>query len=276
LPPTRQDEPSNLVFYLRHQRGLTAKLYQYALDNIGAPVPVLVDGPYGGINLQKYYDSEQLLVIAGGSGAGWSLPLIERFIRGLLPDDEEKGQPIATDGNVTSSTESFCGGNHSGPLSLRVIVATRDNSSRIWFLRAVSELLSRYPTTASSHVQVQVFVTGEAAEKLNLSSRVPEEAGSSKESSHSADKGVTIRINEEGYEAVVPGKEFEGRPQLPVIVQEEGAKAADAGHSLGVFVCGPTTMLNDVRNSVAEANLKILRGSKSGGVYLHSEHFSWA
>ncbi|KAE8451687.1 hypothetical protein EG329_003144 [Mollisiaceae sp. DMI_Dod_QoI] len=276
LPSTQLEEPSELVFYVRHQGGLTAKLNQYALDNPGASVPVLVDGPYGGINLQKFHDSEQLLVIAGGSGAGWCLPFIERFVRGLLPSDEEKGQLITTDGNATSSIGSFRGGNHSGPLSLRVILATRDISNRIWFLRTVSELLSRYPETASSHIQVQVFVTGEAAEKLDVSSQVPEVPASSKVSSRSTDKGDTIRVKGEGQEAVVPGKEYEGRPKLPLIVQEEGAKVAEAGQSLGVFVCGPTTMLNDVRNSVAEANLKILRGSKSGDVYLHLEHFSWA
>lgn len=240
-------------------------MYQYALDNLSAPVPVLVDGPYGGINLQKYHDSEQLLVIAGGSGAGWCLPFIERFVRGLLPGDEEKGQLVATDG-----------GNHSGPLSLRVILATRDISSRTWFLLTVSKLLSKYPATASSHVQVQVFVTGEAAETLDVSSQAPEELASSKESPQSTDKGDMIRIKGEGHEAVLPGKEYKGRPQLPLIVQEEGAKVAEAGQSLVVFVCGPTTMLNDVRNSVAEANLKLLRGSKSAGVYMHSEHFSWA
>ncbi len=119
-----------------------------------------------------------------------------------------------------------------------------------------------------------MFVTGEAAEKLDLSSQVPDEPASSKEFSRSTDKGDTIRIKGEGHEAVVPGKEYKGRPQLPLIVQEERAKVAEAGQSLGVFVCGPTTMLNDVRNSVAKANLKLLNGS--GSVYLHSEHFSCA
>jgi predicted ferric reductase len=74
----------------------------------------------------------------------------------------------------------------------------------------------------------------------------------------------------------VPSKEFEGRPKLPLIIQEEAAKVVEVGQSLSVFVCGPTTMQNDVRNAVAEENLNILKGSKAGGVYLHSEHFSWA
>src|ERR1700761_2927581 len=73
-PSIQPNEQSELVFYIRHQRGFTAKLYQYSLENPGASVPVLVDGPYGGINPQKYDDGDHLLVIAGGSGAGWCLP----------------------------------------------------------------------------------------------------------------------------------------------------------------------------------------------------------
>lgn len=53
---------------------------------------------------------------------------------------------------------------------------------------------------------------------------------------------------------------------MPQIIDEETAKSAETGQSLGVFVCGPDSMQNDVRNSVAKANLGILGGSKSGGV----------
>ena len=74
----------------------------------------------------------------------------------------------------------------------------------------------------------------------------------------------------------VPGSEFDGRPRLPLIVREEAAKAAEAYGSLGVYVCGPITMQNDVRNAVAAENLNLLRNTNSGGVYLHSEYFSWA
>jgi predicted ferric reductase len=74
----------------------------------------------------------------------------------------------------------------------------------------------------------------------------------------------------------VTDREFEGRPKLPSIVIEEASKVREGEQSLSVFVCGPTTMQNDVRNAVAAENLNIVKGSRSGGVYLHSEHFSWA
>jgi hypothetical protein len=240
-------------------------------------VSVLVDGPYGGINLQKYYDSDHLLVIAGGSGAGWCLPFIERFVKfSLMSADEEHGQIVPADAKGTLPVPGFRGRNRSGPLSLRVILATRDISSRIWFLRTVGELLSKHSSTdSSSNVHVQVYLTGDCEQKVDLSNKIPEDPTTSKLSAASTDK-ININIHEEKYETTILGWAFEGRPQLSLIVQEEAAKVAEAGQSLGVFVCGPTVMQNDVRNAVAKENLNVLKGSKAGRVYLHSEHFSWA
>ena len=268
----RPNEQSDLVFYIRHQGGFTAKLYQHALEQPGVSVPVLIDGPYGGINLQRYHDGDHLLVIAGGSGAGWCLPFIERFIRsGLMPADEELALVVPTDVKESLPVEGHRGRSHSRPLSLRVILSTRDTSSRIWFLRTVRELVSQCSANdESSNVCVQVYLTGEAAQEVDLSNRVPKDPASSKESASSADK---ISVPEEGY---VQGRQFDGRPELPLIIQEEAAKVAEAGQSLSVFVCGPITMQNDVRNAVAAENLKILKGSTAGGIYMHSEHFSWA
>jgi hypothetical protein len=109
---------------------------------------------------------------------------------------------------------------------------------------------------------------------------VPASHASSRDSASSADKIETPEKAHDGStivaEAGVPGKEFEGRPHLPHLIHEEAARAAEAGEALSVYVCGPVTMQNDVRNAVAAANLGILRGGKGGGAYLHTEHFSWA
>ncbi|RDW59949.1 hypothetical protein BP6252_13036 [Coleophoma cylindrospora] len=273
IPPNGQ---SDLVFYIRHQGGFTASLYQFAVEHPGALVSVLVDGPYGGINVQKYHDSDHLLVIAGGSGAGWCLPFIERFVRySQIPADEEHGQPIPSNDKETLPVKvPRTHRSAHGPVSLRVILATQDVNSRTWFLQTVSELLSKYAATdSSSNVHVQVYLTGEAAEIAEPSNQIPNDPASSKESTSSAEK---ITIPNERKKATVSGKEFGGRPELPLIVQEEATKVAEAGQSLGVFVCGPITMQNDVGNAVAHENLNILRGARAGGVYLHSEHFSWA
>lgn len=264
--PMWQGKKSELVFYVRHQGGLTAKLYQLALAQPGVSVPVLVDGPYGGIDLQRYDESDHIVVVAGGSGAGWIIPFVERFLAhkalasddelgGDLPPDQESGRPLMA----------------AGPLSLRVILATRDTSSREWFLETMSELLSRHTTTHEKpSVTIQVYLTGDAAQAEDAPDRIAKAASTS---STSSDEKITTRKD---HGVAVTGKEFRGRPPLPLILRDEAIRISEAGESLGVFVCGPGTMQNDVRNAIADANLNILRGSKSSGAYLHCEHFSWA
>ncbi|CAO2649212.1 Nn.00g065970.m01.CDS01 [Neocucurbitaria sp. VM-36] len=254
-PSRNQSGQSELVFYIRHQGGFTKMLHQDALDHLSVFVPVLVDGPYGGVKRARLRDVDHHLLIAGGSGAGWCLPFIEQFIHSLATLTEEQDSK------------------HLRCVFLRVILATRDTNSRIWFERTVDELLTRSSLAGlSSSIQVQVYLTGEAAENAELSTKNLDPIDSQENGSSNSN----IRHPEKMIETAVPGSDFDGRPRLPLIVREEAAKAAEAHGSLGVYVCGPITMQNDVRNAVAAENLNIVRKAKSGGVHLHSEYFSWA
>lgn len=274
-PLGKPNEQSELTFYIRPEKGLTARLYQYGLEKPGGSVSVLVDGPYGGINMQRYQDSDHLLVISGGSGAGWCLPFIEKIAKHrLLLADEEQGQVVCAESKEVLGTKRSGNRRSPRPLSLRVILATRDANCRTWFLRAVSELLSKYSETSSSSnadMRAEVYLTEKATHTTDLESKLAKDP-TLKASVSSADKND---IREKRHNIDVLEREFEGRPQLPRIVQE-AASVAQAGQSLSVFVCGPKTMQNDVRNAVAKENLKIVQGSKISSVYLHTEHFSWA
>lgn len=237
----------------------------------------MVDGPYGGINMQRYLDGDRLLVVAGGSGAGWILPFIELFHRRISPGcccaPAKEYAPSSDSEDKEAQTDRRAGKRSvSGPQKLRVILATRDTSSRIWFLKTVGELLARCSTPKSPDFDVEVHLTGEAEKNADM----PKQAERVTVSPTSETSSDNIHVNAEGHDLSVPGHELGGRPDLPVIVHEEGSRAAEAGQSLSVFVCGPLTMQNDVRNAVAAENLAIIKGSKSDGVYLHSEHFSWA
>ncbi|KAF5007836.1 hypothetical protein FDECE_5862 [Fusarium decemcellulare] len=265
LPSTSTTEQSLLVFYLRHQRGFTAKLYDYALENPGASVSVLVDGPYGGINTQPYVNSNHLLVIAGGSGAGWTLPFIEQFVAShSVAGDEECGEALRFDNKETNTCKAGPESSTSPFSSMRVILATRDTDSRLWYRKAVNQVLLHYSTKASSGVHVQLYLTGEAAAQTAATSN-----------NSSSGTKIDSSANEGGSESALSVDELDGRPDLPATIRQV-AKEMTAVDSLGVYVCGPDTMQNDVRNAVAAANLDILHGSKSGGAYLHCEHFSWA
>lgn len=272
LPASQPKGRSDLVFYIRHQRGLTEKLYNYALERPEESVPVLIDGPYGGINMQRYLEADRLLVVAGGSGAGWVLPFIELFQRrSSKPAGDDYGRVFDTrEEKPPPSKDHRCERNVFEHVSLRVILATRDTSSRAWFLQTVSELLSRYPAPNSeSDIHIEVYLTGEGDRELN-SLKSAEIGAASASPAENNDSSV------DADHANVLFKAFRSRPELPLIIYEEGVRTEKANHLLSVFVCGPSSLQNDVRNAVAKENLGILKGSAPRGVYLHSEHFSWA
>lgn len=261
-----------IVFFIRHQDGFTKKLYQHALDYPGVPVPVLVDGPYGGVNIAQLRSADRQLIIAGGSGAGWCLPFIHDFITSkVASNDEEQAYDISVNKEGILASHANLPKKPSRSASLRVVLATRDDSSRIWFEQSVAEILKASPTMSSS-VRLHVYLTGEAAKAVDSSTGSP--ISSAPRNSDPVQEST--EGSENGSNSVEAGKEYEGRPQLPYIIQEEAAEAAGAQESLAVYVCGPVTMQNDVRNAVAAENMKIIKGVRSGGVYLHSEHFSWA
>ncbi|KAF4339030.1 flavo transmembrane component [Fusarium beomiforme] len=251
LPSTSTGHQSFLVFYLKRHRGFTAKLHDYALQNPGAQISVLVDGPYSGINVKRYVDSNHLVVIAGGSGAGWTLPFIQHYIASHSvqagADEDCKG-----DQRVTSPF-----------LSLRVILASRDIETCNWYRQVVSESLRKYSEKMVSGLHLQLYHTGNAIEE------------SSFPPSNSITPGKHVSGGEKETENTVWFDELHGRPDLRVVLKgvADGMTSAD---SLGIYVCGPESMQNDVRNTVASMNLDVLRGADSAGAYLHSEHFSWA
>lgn len=273
LPSTQANEKSELVFYIRRQDGLTKKLYDHAQRYPGSTVPVVVDGPYGGISMQRYNDGDRLLVIAGGSGAGWILPFLELLCRHRSTQTDRM---VHDDKGRDNKGQLFRDRRQKiwlGPHSLRIVLATRDTDSRVWFLRATGELLSKYSATHSPlELDIQVYLTGEAESQAERSTKVAGVEISRTSGSSSAN----IEVITEGEPVHVPGEEYSGRPSLPKIIHDEGLAAVEGDYALNVYVCGPDTMQHDVRNAAAKENLGILKGPKSGGVYLHAEHFSWA
>ncbi|KAK0759361.1 hypothetical protein N5P37_007549 [Trichoderma harzianum] len=221
MPANETEEKSELVFYIRHQRGLTARLYEFALKSPAASIPVLVDGPYGGINLQSYAHSDHLLVIAGGSGAGWTLPFIEQFIM-CQPKtvDEERGQAADVD-SITRKTKSN-ERSIPGPFTLRVIVAIRDFSTRLWYIETIKKLLSRYETLESiSSIRIQLHLTGEAAREVDPADKDLDLPADLSKQASLPENTVTQQGKTETTASSLFDEHLDGRPQLPLIIQEE-------------------------------------------------------
>ncbi|KAK6614149.1 ferric reductase transmembrane [Botrytis cinerea] len=262
LPSTSINKPSELTFYIRHQAGFTARLYSHAMNRPGVQVPVFVDGPYGGIDNQKYFSSGRLIVVAGGSGAGWMLPFVEQF----LQYQSSKGFPSLwltkrkrTKRPLTSHPISEI---LVAPITAGHTINTRHSDSHM---------------SLGTHISVEVHVTGEAEPMGQPPTKSAPELERSDLSLTEKDiisKHAGASRNSDASDE--PKDEVRGRPDLPLIIREESATARATGQTVGVFVCGPLAMQNDVRNAVAKENLSIVKSPSSGGVYLYSEHFSWA
>lgn len=250
---------SELVFYIRPQGGFTSKLAKSAGAGCGLSTRVVLDGPYGGVEMAKLARAERLLFIAGGSGAGWLLPMIESFLRRL--------------DNPSSQSEI----EKSSRPSARVILATRDTTTQHWFMQAVGELLARYPTVQSSALlDLEVYFTGtdSIASDPDRPSAEPKNSMKDTISRHpESDSDDSDAQNPETSTSHhVRIHKSNGRPDVPAIIETE---AQAGGRSVGVFACGPLSMQSDLSNAVAKQQLSIMKDA-SKDMYLHMEHFSWA
>ena len=253
---------SELVFYIRPQGGFTARLARYAEAHPESQMRVLLDGPYGGVDMQKVVSCQRRVVIAGGSGAGWVLPLLIAFLRQLQLQTVDNPQRP----------------------SLRVILVTRDKATQTWFEKAVADEIAACPVdsltaadysielyyTGTADNEARPKLTGQFLQEFDDLEKAPISQGSPKSdlessSQSSGQLGLVKQLNV---------RRHDGRPDLSTIIAQEGESQASNSAS-GVFVCGPASMQSDATNAVAKEQLRIMKdGSRE--MYFHCEHFSWA
>ncbi|KAI4630630.1 hypothetical protein J4E80_001568 [Alternaria sp. BMP 0032] len=221
--------------------------------------------------MRRVAASQNTVAVAGGSGAGWLLPLIEAFLR----QGEHQAAVSATnphrDGDEDLSRKA----------AMKVILATRDSLTRNWFEQAVMELVAnKLSGRRCDELSVDIYYTGEKDHNSAIGgpSKSEEKSQVSNESVGSGTKALStdVRRSEEAASNIIQSaltpKYVSQRPDLPAII----ADAADYGsESTSVLVCGPLSMQSDVSNAVARAQIGGMKDGKRD-VYLHMEHFSWA
>lgn len=225
----------------------------------------MLDGPYGGLSMSKLNSSHHTLVLAGGSGAGWALPLIEAFLRRRdCADCCDKPNP---------RPRAECLPADEAPI-MRVVLATRDLATRNWFEAAIADLLeTAMVRTCPTELNVEIFYTGENSTSRAQTLQTLEDPEKGVDAVIRRTEGSGSDSDSEKLSGKFSPKNHPTRPDVKEIVAAETVAAGD--NSLAVFVCGPLSMQSDVANAVAKEQVQGMKGGKKD-VYLHMEHFSWA
>lgn len=239
-------EPQSVMtFYIKPQGGLTGRLAAAAVKARGSiTVPVLLEGSYGGVHGRPLSEYERSLVIACGSGAGFSLPFVMEQILAAARTAQTEGVKTA-------------------PKKMTVVIATRDAETTQWYEAAIAEYLhTQMLELPSGLLDIVVYLTGEAGNAKADSKRM---SGSDDDkiepvNTHTPVKDLNITV-------------LTGRPDLAKMVREV---TMESNASVGIAVCGPESVLQAVRGEAAEAELRILKsGFGAKEVYLYSEVFGW-
>ncbi|KAJ5503145.1 hypothetical protein N7463_006019 [Penicillium fimorum] len=256
--PDEIGKASELILYIKPRGGVTGRLRAIAAKNPGCTKKILIEGPYGGVSEPHMAQFDTILVIAGGSGGGFSLAMVDEALRltGMNARATEKRSPSRR--------------------NLQVVFSTRDHAMADWYIEEIESRLSEstmlsadsdnaFETAVSVHVTDQgrpeISSTSESDDVKGMAGKVPPAETTTTGS---------FSLNVHRY----------ARPDLPGLIARTVAMAHVQGTHLekkqrvGVLVCGPASMLHDTRNAAALAQARVLRGEVEE-LYLHSEPFVW-
>jgi NAD(P)H-flavin reductase len=248
LPPQKSGNEKNkledaeIVLYVKPIGGLTARLAKLASKFPNILVPIMLDGPYGGLTIKTFAKFDKVIIVAGGSGAGFTLPLIKDILRRQHQEGE----------SASPKTQ------------IHVILSTRNHALKLWYQKEITQLTHLIlPSenalgllTTSIHVtNISTTTTTDHPSIHSTSSTEQIETG----------KGPTISPS-----SSTPTSTTEGRPDLHAQIT---SATSTPGVAVGIAMCGPASMFHDVKNAAAEAQVRVLRGVGAREVYLHSENF---
>lgn len=242
--PSGETGQTKMVFYVYPRGGLTGRLASLATQQPGYTVPVLIDGPYGGVKGQPLHQYDRSLVITCGSGAALSLGLTMDII--LRCAHRKQGAADTTGSRV----------HH-----MQIIMASRDPRLVEWYEEALLSFMAETGTTwPAEELSVSVYQTGPGSKKSGSSNDVENQY-------------IEQKTADSVKKCQLPITTHVGRPNIAAIVRQATLQREI---SLGIAVCGPPGVITEVQDESAAAQLRVLGGSAGAReVYLHSELFSW-
>lgn len=237
--PETIGKASEIVFYIKPKRGITGRLAKVAEKSPSCTRKVLLEGPYGGLSETRLGQFDRIIVIAGGSGGGFSLSVLEEALK----------QPSLAHGNI------------------QIVFATRQQNMADWYIDEVETKLSTFNAPKNNPISVYITSNNQPvpADKDTTDTDPKPEATDTK----NKDLPEPDVTSTSGSYSIAVNRPF--RPNLPDIVA--AATSGESGKKVGVFVCGPASMLHDTRNAAARAQRGVFGGSVDE-LFLHTEPFS--
>ncbi|PWY66840.1 hypothetical protein BO94DRAFT_330991 [Aspergillus sclerotioniger CBS 115572] len=243
--PKQTGKAPEITFYIKPRRGLTASLGNTALEKPNSSETVFLEGPYGGISKSTDISRfDTLILITGGTGGGFSLPILEEALRAYR---QQPTKPTPT---------------------IQLYFATRTHTLADWYREAINSKLAAY-SIPDDKISLSIYITSTtqlstpaSGSPLLLSSG---EKGRSPDSIHGVPSQTDINPD-----TVQVGS----RPDISGIIT--ASTTSPTARHIAIFTCGPASMIHDVQNAAAEAQSQVIRkGSSVEEVYLHTEPFSW-
>lgn len=255
-------EPNSVMtFYVKPRGGFTGRLAAAAAakrngggDKDAVSVPVLLEGAYGGVHGRPLTGYERALVVACGSGAGFSLPFVMEW--------------VAAAAGAATAAGGRGGGDKAPRRKMTVVIASCDTSVRDWYEAALAEFLgARDLEVPEGTLEVLIHLTSCDCDPATMT-------GASRSADDKTGPSLAVEKAEPSSPVANLGiRVLQGRPDLPKLVR---SVTMENNASVGMAVCGPSAVLEAVRHEAAEAELRILKsGPGAREVYLYSEVFGW-
>ncbi|POW02618.1 hypothetical protein PSTT_11665, partial [Puccinia striiformis] len=228
-PSHNGTEGNEMVFVLRPRQGLTARLKTLAdMPTLPAIRACLIDGPYGGF-MDSLRACDTVLLVAGGTGMAALISIAQSLQR----SGPARGMSCCT--------------------ALEIHWAIRDSVCLEWFRKQLSEIES-----------VKIYVTNETqplqSDQNTAEIKEQEKEQVEIEEQEQGNVGIEEQEKKTSLTPTLRSRTHYNRPNLPEVI---GAAAGRYAGRIGVMVCGPTSMVTEVRSTVAQLQKSILLSKKN-------------
>lgn len=234
----------NLRLVIRPLAGTTQTLSSLTHSSKKASTPLVIEGPYGAApyfpNLLDHYD--RILLVAGGVGATFTLPIYRHLLQRLRGTDASAGKvrfvwTVRDVADAAWGMQQLADDGESDPPGCEIYVSGSSSRQQRW---------QRQPRSDDHGAEMGSFELEERAQFLGEEER---RAG-----------------NGDDNAAAAAGSR-RGRPSLRAVVDD--VFGYDASDRVAVLVCGPAGLGSALR---VEVGRWVGKGRK---VFWHGEQFGW-